>query len=302
MLGGALFRATKELFSDRPQQIEQASALRAKGRFLDAHRIEDPGEKFWKIVWGGLTVKISDYLYGISENDARITYISNKLAEAEAVEINPIISIRNLNQVIKTLLLYPPFSEHHESRVTEFLKVDSSYVLKWLQYWACNVYSSILLFRMYIEYKYLPAADLAIIKIDETAKIACESLFGDEREDLLCQLNECREKQMAEHEQCKEIMANIDKDLLPWPCNSSLNWIDPNLLKYERIMKDKLFDDIWPDPADASSNEQMYEGVLQHFPIEEVAKDHDYNQYIKWRKRFFQDGFGDEPFDFGVAK
>jgi len=304
---GIIYRAYKDSITSDTERSKKASRLRSQGNFREAFRLEDKGERNYKIFFGTIPLLLEDFIEGTaSENDARLRYIIGKLADCEKAN-NATRSVGLINQVIKTLLFYPPFSESLDSGISEKLKLDPDYILTLMHFFAAESYATLLNHAFYLRYFYSPSNDpenwdVVIQKFQEEQGVVLS-------EQKLQSITEARKENEKYFAAAMAELELIEKYLLPWPASGPMSWVQPILLRHEKIIQDKLIDEYRPEPEFKDSNLEYYEGILEFFkslaicpPLNSTdgvsVEEHEaYLRYLEIRKRFFTDGWTRSPFE-----
>jgi hypothetical protein len=263
---GIVYRAYKQLSTTYEERASKASLLRGSGKFLEAERLEDPEHRLAKVTGGILytgLMAVADFAgLDITENDARLRYIINKLQEIDRAPDDYALHILNCNKLIKMLLMHPPFKENVKSNVLYALKVNHEELLRVLQIHVAQAYAWVLLERRALVSFAKPYYDPALLDIAVADIIAEGKLAGAELE---AALNRARDRR-GELLNIVNLIDGFDKDvnecLLPWPTKGPLSWVSPEFLYMAGMVDYRPFDGEWIDPSESS---KIYSNAFSEF-------------------------------------
>jgi hypothetical protein len=303
---GILYRAYKDSITSDLERSKKVSALRSKGRFLEAYRLEDQGERNYRILFGSISIRIEDWLIKTDcENDARVRYLLGKLTQFEATK-NVSHALGLINQATKALVLHPPFKDSPESRFLDVFGGDPDYILKLLHFYVADFHAVLHNQAFYLEYVFTPSINPA--NWDEVIKLTLsepeETLRGGSRENCLREVRVKREIDEAKYRVAKSELELIQHYLIPWPEEGPMSWLHPSILKHERVIQDRLYDLFWPEQEYSAKNLEMYSQILNDLFRIPAPTDPDsqktcevFRRYLMQRKAFFEDGWAREPLE-----
>jgi hypothetical protein len=218
--------------------------------------LEDPEHRLAKVTGGILytgLMAVADFAgLDITENDARLRYIINKLQEIDRAPDDYALHVLNCNKLIKMLLTHPPFKDNVKSNALCALKVDHGELLRVLQIHVAQAYAWVLLERRALVSFARPYYDPALLDSAVADIIADGKLAGAELE---AALNRARDRR-GELLNIVNMIDGFDKDvnecLLPWPTKGPLSWVSPDFLYMAGMVDYRPFDGEWIDPSESS--------------------------------------------------